>query len=83
MQNILRTYIPTNGVSRISRTAYGYEVALRYDAAGEVMHGELAINPNHATVIRRIYDDYVGGRSPRAIAIALNKEAVIGPSGKG
>ena len=64
-------------------TAYGYEVALRYDAAGEVMHGELAINPNHATVIRRIYDDYVGGRSPRAIAIALNKEAVIGPSGKG
>ena len=63
--------------------AYGYEVALGYDAAGEVMRGELAINPGQATVIRRIYDDYVGGRSPRAIAIALNKEDVIGPSGKG
>ena len=63
--------------------AYGYEVALGYDAAGEVMHGELAINPGQAMVIRRIYDDYVGGRSPRAIAIALNKEDVIGPSGKG
>ena len=47
-----------DGKSGGGRT-YGYEVALKYDAAGEVMHGELAINPGQATVIRRIYDDYV------------------------
>ena len=73
----------TTWLNNILRQAPILRGALGYDAAGEVMHGELAIVPGQATVIRRIYDDYVGGRSPRAIAIALNKEDVIGPSGKG
>jgi site-specific DNA recombinase len=33
--------------------------------------------------VRRIFEDYAGGKSPKAIAHALNREKIPGPSGKG
>lgn len=43
--------------------------------------GELEILSHEAAIIRRIFDDYVRGRSPRDIAAALNSERVPGPRG--
>ena len=47
------------------------------------MRGEFTINDAEAHIIRQIYEDYVKGRSPRAIAIDLNQRYIEAPSGKG
>ncbi|MGD9657987.1 MAG: recombinase family protein [Methylocystis sp.] len=54
--------------------AYGYQ-----PVAGKP--GELEIVENEASVVRRIFHDYVGGKTPREIAHALNKEGVRPPRG--
>jgi hypothetical protein len=43
--------------------------------------GIRAIDPSEAEVVRRIYRAYAHGEAPRAIAKALNREGVAGPSG--
>lgn len=43
--------------------------------------GELEIDEAEAATVRQIFADYLGARSPRDIAAALNKEAVPGPRG--
>jgi site-specific DNA recombinase len=43
--------------------------------------GELAIDKGEAKTVRRIFADYLAGRSPREIAAALNREKVPGPRG--
>jgi site-specific DNA recombinase len=63
--------------------SYGYDVIRELDEQGEPIKGKRKINANEVSVIRRIFDQYLDGRSPRSIAIALNKEGVPGPSGKG
>ena len=63
--------------------AYGYDVVRELDEAGEPIRGNLTINEAEANVVRRIFRDYINGKSPRAIAFALNKELVSGPTGKG
>lgn len=63
--------------------AYGYDIKRHYDANGELLRGDQAINEEEATIVRRIFTEYLAGRSPRAIAITFNKEAIPGPSGKG
>jgi site-specific DNA recombinase len=55
--------------------AYGYDVA----QAGT---GERSINPSEAAIIRRIFEEFAAGRSPRAIARQLNLEFVPGPGGR-
>ena len=60
---------------------YGYEVILDVGHRGEVIRGRLSINENKAAVVRRIFEEYASGRSPRAIATALNTESVPGPKG--
>lgn len=62
---------------------YGYDVVKRFDEKGEPVRGERTINEDHAKIIRRIFDEYVAGKSPKAIAAQLNREGVAGPSGKG
>jgi DNA invertase Pin-like site-specific DNA recombinase len=54
--------------------AYGY-----YPLPGRP--GELAIDEAEAEVIRRIFEAYADGQSPRAIATALNAEGVPAPRG--
>ncbi len=43
--------------------------------------GRLAIVEDEAAVVRRIFADYVGGKSPREIAGDLNREGVAPPRG--
>jgi hypothetical protein len=43
--------------------------------------GVLKIDEAEAAVVRRICRDYLGGRSPRDIAVALNKGRISGPRG--
>jgi site-specific DNA recombinase len=62
--------------------AYGYRVVRAFDAAGEPVRGDRTIDPGEAAVVERIFREYAGGRSPRVIAQALNKEGVPGPDGK-
>lgn len=61
--------------------AYGYDVVKSFDGNGEPIRGARTINEIEAEVIRRIFREYVAGKSGRAIAIDLNKEGISGPSG--
>ncbi|MBG0794020.1 recombinase family protein [Methylocystis sp. H62] len=66
------------GVVRDGRHAGGRAYGYR-PVAGKP--GELEIVENEAAVVRRIFYDYVGGKTPREIAHALNKEGVRPPRG--
>jgi hypothetical protein len=54
-------------------------VVKRNDAAGEPARGERRIN--EAEIVRRIFREFEAGRSPRAIALDLNREDGAGPFG--
>ncbi|WP_425502385.1 recombinase family protein [Pseudoxanthomonas taiwanensis] len=51
---------------------YGYRV---------VGTGQREIDPDQAAVVRRIFQEYLAGRSPREIAAGLNREHVPSPRG--
>ncbi len=63
--------------------SYGYDVVTKFAANGEPERGERRINPAEAAVVRQIFEAYATGKSPKAIALMLNKQGVRGPSGKG
>jgi site-specific DNA recombinase len=54
---------------------YGYDLV-----PGET--GARTIDEAEAPVVRRIFEEYAAGRSPRKIAMRLNKEGVPGPFGR-
>ncbi|MBS0967162.1 recombinase family protein [Acetobacter okinawensis] len=60
---------------------YGYDVVRQFDAAGEPMRGDRSINETEAAIVRRIFREYVAGKSPKAIALTLNAEGMAGPLG--
>ncbi len=60
---------------------YGYRVRRELGHDGELIRGLREIDPIESAIIRRIYEEYAGGRSPRAIAKTLNEEGVPGPGG--
>jgi len=66
------------GVTRDGRhaggRAYGYRPVLGKP-------GELAIDEAEAEIVRRIYREYAGGSTPRAIAVQLNADHVPAPRG--
>ena len=63
--------------------AYGYDVVKHFDANGEALKGERAINDAQAAIIRRIFEEYaMQNRSPKAIAAKLNEERIPAPSGQ-
>lgn len=41
--------------------------------------GQMEIDPDQARIVRRIFEDFANGHSPRSIAAALNREAVPSP----
>ena len=53
---------------------FGYAVVRKLDAAGEVVRGERRVNDAEAAIVRRIFEEFAIGRSPRAIAQSLNKD---------
>ena len=63
--------------------SYGYDVVTKFAANGEPERGERRINADQAAIVRHIFNDYAAGKSPKAIAIALNKAGVAGPSRQG
>ena len=60
---------------------YGYDVAPRLNAKGEVERGLRVINEEQAAVVRRIYREYIAGMGPKAIAHALNADGIPSPGG--
>ena len=61
--------------------AFGYKVVHQLDARGQPIRGDRAIDPTEAAIVTRIFSDFAAGHSPKAIAKALNAEAVPGPNG--
>ena len=62
--------------------SYGYDVVRGLGPNGQPLTGERRINAQEAAIVRRIFEEYGAGVSPRAIAKRLNAESVLGPSGK-
>jgi site-specific DNA recombinase len=60
--------------------SFGYRIVRRLEN-GVVTTGEREIMPDEAAVVRRIFNDYRAGASPKQIAKALNAEGVRGPRG--
>ncbi len=58
--------------------SYGYDVVAGADPAER---GARRINSEEAAVVRRIFQEYCAGRSPKRIATELNREGVAAPSG--
>lgn len=63
--------------------SYGYDVVAGFTEAGEPVRGARTINEAEAAIVRHIFNEYASGKSPKAIALALNKQDIPGPSGKG
>ena len=59
--------------------AYGYRVIRELDGRGELIRGRRRIDEAEARVVRRIFEAFAAGKSPRAIAKMLNAEGVPGP----
>lgn len=53
--------------------------AYGYIPASQSASGEIEVDPAQAEVVRRIYEDYAAGKSPRQIASELNAEGVPSP----
>ena len=53
--------------------------AYGYDSTDQ--KGELIINQQQAVIIRRIFNEYIKGRTPRQIVTKLNQDAVPSPRG--
>jgi site-specific DNA recombinase len=62
--------------------SYGYDVVVKVSGSGEPERGERRINEAEASVVRHIFNEYAAGKSPKAIALALNRRSVPGPAGK-
>lgn len=60
---------------------YGYDVVRHVDPSGETSRGERTINELEANIVRRIFTEYLAGKSSRTIAMVLNGEGVPGPQG--
>jgi site-specific DNA recombinase len=62
---------------------YGYDIAQEHDARGKFIHGSRKINDTEAATVLRIFTEFSNGKSPRRIALDLNKEGIDGPQGAG
>jgi site-specific DNA recombinase len=60
---------------------YGYRVDHKYHQDGSAARGDRYIEEPEAQVVRRIFEEYQSGKSPKSIAHELNEEGVPGPKG--
>ena len=58
---------------------YGYRAVHQIASNGELIRGDRVIEPAEAAVVRRIFQDYAKGISPKKIAKQLNLDGVPGP----
>lgn len=68
---------------RVEKGRSGGGKCFGYDMVPGEERGQRTINDADADIVRRIFQEYAEGKSPKAIAIQLNKENIAGPSGKG
>lgn len=61
--------------------AFGYRVLRRLRSDGELATGEREINEDEARIVRRIFEAFAAGQSPKAIAKELNRDRIPGPRG--
>jgi site-specific DNA recombinase len=61
--------------------SYGYKIVRRTLEDGSLSTGEREIDPDQATIIKRIFTLYADGVTPRQIAGTLNAEGVLSPRG--
>lgn len=66
---------------RIEKGRSGGGKSFGYDIVHGEERGKRTINELEANVVRRIFEDYAAGKSPKAIAVQLNKEGIAGPTG--
>ncbi len=62
--------------------AYGYRKANRFDDNGELIRGLREVDEEQGKVVRRIFEEFAAGQSPRAIAERLNQDGVETPGGR-
>lgn len=60
---------------------YGYRQANRLNEKGEAIRGLREIDPERADIVRRIFAEYVAGKSPMAIVSGLNADGIPAPRG--
>jgi site-specific DNA recombinase len=60
---------------------FGYDLVREHDSRGEPVHGGRSINDTEAAIVRRIFAEFAAGKSPRGIAVDLNRDGVPGPRG--
>lgn len=63
--------------------SYGYDVIHKLGDDGTLVRGDRRINGEEAAIVRRVFNEYAAGHSPRSIAKRLNREGIAAPSGKG
>jgi DNA invertase Pin-like site-specific DNA recombinase len=61
---------------------YGYRVVKKLDAGGEPIRGDREIVAAEAEIVQRIFRAFAAGKSPKAIAVELNREGIPGPLGR-
>ena len=61
---------------------YGYDVVRSSSKASEPERGDRRVNEKEAAIVSHVFNEYAGGKSPKAIAHALNKRKIPGPTGK-
>jgi site-specific DNA recombinase len=59
---------------------YGYRV-VRTMTGSTVTTGEREIEPTEASIVQRIFREFIAGHSPKQIAKMLNREGISGPFG--
>lgn len=62
--------------------AYAYRKANRFDEHGELIRGLREVDQEKAEVVRRIFEEFAAGQSPRAIAERLNRDGIESPGGR-
>lgn len=60
---------------------YGYRVDHKRYEDGSIARGDRRIDETEAQTIRRIFEEYNAGQSPKSIAHRLNREGIPGPNG--
>ncbi|HWL48008.1 MAG TPA: recombinase family protein, partial [Sphingomonadaceae bacterium] len=61
--------------------SYGYIADLTPNERGIIERGRRRVATDQAAIVRRIFAEFLSGRSPRAIAKRLNEEGIPAPAG--